>query len=63
MGKSNDRTIYKSSDGWINKRIDAKTPDSIHNSQSEALIAARNSLQQDGGGQIIIHSNYDKLVS
>lgn len=53
MGK-NDRTVYKrSSDGkWANKRNEASRPASLHDTQAEALDAARGMLRDSGGGEL-----------
>ena len=55
MGKSRDRMVYKRDDGsWANKREDAAKPSSIHDTQKEAVNAAREMLQNQGGGELTI---------
>ena len=54
MSKPQDRTIYKTDDGWANKRNDKSRPSSIHNTQRDAYIAAKKNLINQGGGEISI---------
>lgn len=51
-GKGGDRTVYKSGDDWINKRNDADRASSKHNTQKEALDAAKRMLKNQGGGEL-----------
>lgn len=52
MGK-NARIVYKRSDGkWINKRSDAARASSVHDTQTDAQDAARQMLQNSGGGEL-----------
>lgn len=53
MGNRNDRTVYRRSDGsWANKRNDAEKASSLHGTQREAEDAAREMLQNQGGGEL-----------
>ena len=54
MSKPQDRTIYKTDNGWANKRNDATRPSSIHKTQQGAYNAAKNNLMNQGGGDISI---------
>lgn len=49
----NDRSVYPTGDGrWANKRNDATRPAIVHDTQSEANSAARENLQNSGGGEL-----------
>jgi hypothetical protein len=53
MSKGRDRTVYRRPDGtWANKRNDADRASSLHDTQKEALDAARNMLENQGGGEL-----------
>jgi hypothetical protein len=52
MSKDRDRTVYRSGDKWINKRNDADRASSKHDTQKEAIDAARRMLQNQGGGEL-----------
>jgi hypothetical protein len=52
MSKDRDRTVYRSGDKWINKRNDAERASSTHDTQKEAIDAARHMLQNQGGGEL-----------
>ncbi len=54
MSKKNDRIVYRNEDGdWVNKRIGADRATSKHDTQREAEQAARQNLQNQGGGELI----------
>ena len=53
MSKPQDRTISQRPDGtWGNKRNDSDGASSVHDTQAEAQKAAREMLQNQGGGEI-----------
>ena len=53
MSKGRDRTVYRRDDGeWVNKRNDADKASSIHDTQSQAEQAAREMLENQGGGEL-----------
>lgn len=53
MSKKQDRTVYRTEDGqWANKRNDASRATSLHPTQAEAEQAARENLQNQGGGEL-----------
>ena len=53
MSKGRDRTIYRRSDGlWANKRNDADRASSLHRTQGEADLSAREMLRNQGGGEV-----------
>ncbi len=53
MSKDRDRIVYRRSDGkWANKRNDAGRASSLHDTQREAIGAARGILQKLGGGEL-----------
>lgn len=53
MSKKQDRTVYKRDDGkWVNKRNDNDRATSVHDTQRDAIDAARQNLQHQGGGEL-----------
>ncbi|MCE0882887.1 DUF2188 domain-containing protein [Pseudomonas putida] len=53
MSKPQDRTISQRPDGtWENKRNDSDRASSVHDTQAEAQQAAREMLQNHGGGEM-----------
>jgi len=53
MSKDRDRTVGRRSDGkWVNKRNDAEKASSVHDTQKEAIEAAKRMLQNQGGGEL-----------
>ena len=53
MSKDRDRTISKRPDGnWENKRNDAGKASSIHKTQKEAELTAKEMLKNQGGGEL-----------
>jgi len=53
MSKGRDRTVSRRSDGqWSHKRIDSNRASSLHRTQSEANRAAKEMLQNQGGGEL-----------
>lgn len=53
MSKDRDRTVYQRADGkWVNKRNDSDRATSVHDKQSDAASAARQNLQNQGGGEL-----------
>lgn len=56
MSKRQDRNVYKRGDKWVNKRQDGDRASSLHDTQQEAIAAAREMLNNQGGGELSIHS-------
>ena len=53
MGKGRDRTVWQRTDGsWANKRNDSAKASSVHDTQAEAVEAAREMLANQGGGEL-----------
>jgi hypothetical protein len=53
VSKGRDRTVSKRPDGrWENKRNDGVQASSIHETQQEAILAARDMLINQGGGEL-----------
>ena len=53
MSKGRDRSVSRRSDvKWANKRNDADKASSLHDTQKEAEAAARQMLQNQGGGEL-----------
>lgn len=63
-GKGRDRMISQRPGGqWANKRNDAHKASSLHKTQREAAEAAKQMLQNQGGGELIIQRTDGKLRS
>lgn len=54
MSKGRDRTVFRRGDDWVNKRNDAERASSIHPTQAEAVHAAKENLENQGGGELTI---------
>ena len=64
MSKDQDRTVFRNDDGtWSNKRNDADKTSSIHPTQGEAVDAAKEMLQNQGGGELTIKGLDGKIRS
>ena len=64
MSKRQDRMISQRPDGkWANKRNDAGRASSIHDTQEEAVKAARYMLKRQGGGELIVQGIDGKIRS
>ena len=64
MGKGRDRMVYQRDDGkWVNKRNDADRASSLHDLQSTAVKAARENLQNQGGGELITKGENGRIRS
>jgi len=64
MSKGRDRTISRRPDGtWENKRNDSDRASSVHTTQQAAEEAAREMLQNQGGGELTIKGLDGKIRS
>ena len=55
MSKPQDRMVYRRPDGqWANERNDADRASSVHETQQEAIDAARENLTNQGGGELSV---------
>lgn len=64
MSKKNNRTVFRNSDGdWVNKRNGASRAGSVHDTQGEAVQAAREMLQSSGGGELTMKGRDGKIRS
>ena len=64
MAKDRDRVVYRREDGqWVNKRVNADRASSVHQTQGEANAAAREMLQNQGGGERTTMVIHGKIVS
>lgn len=64
MSKKQDRTVYRRDDGeWANKRSDADKASSLHDTQKEAEVAAREMLRNQGGGELTTMGRDGKIRS
>ncbi|MDO8571126.1 MAG: DUF2188 domain-containing protein [bacterium] len=62
-GKGRDRMVFKRDDEWVNKRNDAEKASSVHATQKEAEVAAREMLGNQGGGELITKGLDGKIRS
>ena len=64
MSKDRDRTVFRDTDGnWVNKRNDADKASSRHRTQGEAIDAAKEMLQNQGGGELTVQGLDGKFRS
>lgn len=64
MSKDRDRTISRRPDGrWENKRHAAERATSIHDTQRDAIDAARRNLVNQGGGELIVKGRDGRIRS
>ena len=64
MSKGQDRMVYQREDKkWVNKRNDAEKSSSVHPTQKEAIEAAKEMLQNQGGGELIVKGLNSKIRS
>lgn len=64
MSKKQDRIVYQRPDGqWINKRNDAQRPSSVHDTQRDAIDAARRNLSNQGGGELTVKGRDGRIRS
>ncbi|MBN1364974.1 MAG: DUF2188 domain-containing protein [Syntrophaceae bacterium] len=64
MSKPQDRMVYQRKDEkWVNKRNDSERPSSVHDTQQDAIDAARNMLKNQGGGELIVKGLNSKIRS
>ena len=52
MNNKNDRSVFKRDGEWHNKRDGAQRSESKHSTQREAEAAARETLKNQGGGEL-----------
>ena len=53
MTKGRDRMVYRRPDGrWANKRNDTDRASSVHDTQRDAIDAAKAMLHKQGGGEL-----------
>ncbi len=64
MSKDRDRTVFRDTDrNWVNKRNDADKASSLHPTQGEAIDAAKEMLQNQGGGELTVQGLHGKFRS
>ena len=64
MSKGRDRTVSRRPDGsWENKRHDSDRASSLHNTQGDAIDAAHDMLEKQGGGELIVKGRDGKIRS
>jgi hypothetical protein len=63
MSKGRDRIVYRDPQGWVNKRNDADRASSRHETQKEAIDAAKDMLRRQGGGELIVKGQDGKIRS
>jgi hypothetical protein len=64
MSKPQDRTVSRRDDGnWENKRNDAQRASSVHDTQRDAINAAKDMLTNQGGGELTTKGMDGKIRS
>lgn len=64
MSKGRDRTISHRPDGtWENKRNDASRASTLHDTQKDAVGAAKDMLKNQGGGELTIRGRNGAIRS
>lgn len=64
MAKGRDRTVFKRGDGkWVNKRNDSDRAGSVHDTQRDAIGAAKGMLGNSGGGELTVKGVDGKIRS
>lgn len=59
---NNDRMVSKRKDGkWENKKNSSDKASSVHNTQKEAVDAAREMLKNQGGGELSTKNKKGKI--
>jgi len=62
--KYRDRIVFRRDDGqWVNKRVDSDRASSLHQTQAWANQAAREMLQNQGGGERTTMGIHGSIVS
>lgn len=51
---SNDRYVVNHPEGWAVKAGDAGRASSVHNTQAEAILRAREIISNKGGGELVV---------
>lgn len=58
----NSRTVYRRPDGmWVNQRNDSDRASSLHRTEREAVSAARQMLENQGGGELAVKGTNGKI--
>ncbi len=63
MAKDQDRFVYRTPDGWANKRNDAGKASSVHQTQQQAIEAAKQMLHNQGGGELSVQGRDGQIRS
>lgn len=64
MTKKQDRMVYMNKDGkWVNKRNNSQRASSTHNTQQDAINAAKRMLQNQGGGELTTKGRNGRIRS
>jgi Uncharacterized protein conserved in bacteria (DUF2188) len=58
-----DRTVFKKDGEWVNKRNDADRAGSKHETQRDAINAARDMLINTGGGELTVKGENGRIRS
>lgn len=60
---ANSRIVYPKDNQWVNKRVGADRAGSVHSTQKQAEIAARQMLVSSGGGELITNGRDGRIRS
>jgi hypothetical protein len=64
MPNNNNRTVFRRSDGtWVNKKNGADRASTLHDTQGDALEAAKDMLRNSGGGELTTKGVKGVIVS
>jgi hypothetical protein len=61
MSTGKNRTVFQQGDKWANKRNDADKASSLHNTQKQAIDAAKEMLKNQGGGEVTVQKRDGKF--
>jgi len=61
MSKDSNRHVTPGDDGWRVVKPNSDRASSVHSTQSEAIDAARQIVENQGGGEVVIHGRDGKI--
>lgn len=61
MTPPNKRTVTPHPDGWSVEKPGASRASSVHDTQRQAIDAARQNLKNDGGGELVVKDTGGKI--
>jgi len=61
--KKSDRFVYKHPNGWAEKRVGDSRAGSIHQTQRDAELTAKDKVRRSGGGEVSTQGMDGKIRS